>query len=84
MLKDFNLFDNSGRIDYEANFFLADFIIADEEVGVSISDSSKDFFSSAKELYIHPQLFAFKIYSMMRRGYAIHSPIDLDSRYLKK
>jgi hypothetical protein len=29
-------------------------------------------------------LFAFKLHSMMRRGYDVNNPIDLDSKFLGK
>ena len=82
MLKDFNLFDDSGRIEYQANLFLADFLLSDEDVLDSVFDEDKDFFSSARELFVPPPLFAFKLYSLMRRGYDVRSPIDLDSKFL--
>ena len=81
-LRDFNLWDNSGRIEYQANLFLADFMLEDAEVEEYLNDKDMDFFSTARSLYVPPPLFAFKIYSMMRRGYEVRSPIDLDSRFL--
>ena len=83
-LRDFNLFDNSGRIEYQANLFLADFLMDDDEVLGYVHDEYKDFFSIARELYVPSPLFAFKIYSMMRRGYDVRTPIDLDSKFLGK
>ena len=83
-LRDFNMFDNSGRIEYQANLFLADFMLDDDEVMEYIDDEYMDFFSTARSLYVPPHLFAFKLYSMMRRGYEVRSPIDLDSKFLGK
>ncbi|MDR0286538.1 MAG: ImmA/IrrE family metallo-endopeptidase [Clostridiales bacterium] len=82
MLKDFNLFDTSGRTEYQANLFLADFLISDDNVLESIFDNDRDFFSSARELSVPPELFSFKLFSMTRRGYKLQSPIDLDSKFL--
>lgn len=81
-LKDFTLFDNSGRLEYEANTFLADFIVSDEDVMDVISNEEHNFFSHAKELYVPPHLLAFKLHSMMRRDYQVKNPVDLQGRFL--
>jgi Zn-dependent peptidase ImmA (M78 family) len=80
-LKDFNLYDNSGRLEYQANSFLADFLVSDEDVMDAIS-SDNDFFVNARQLYIPPPLLAFKLHSMMRRDYEVRNPIDLQSQFL--
>jgi Zn-dependent peptidase ImmA (M78 family) len=82
MMKDFNLFDNSGRYEWEANTFLADFMVSDKAVMEVVSDEGRDYFSAARELYMPPPLFAFKLDSMMKRGYDVRSPVNLDSRFL--
>jgi len=84
MLKDFNIFDNSGRIEYQANLFAADFMLEDGDVYELICDEYHDYFSIARELYIPPAFLSFKLYSMMRRGYDVRPPIDLDSKFLGK
>jgi len=83
-LRDFNMFNNTGRIEYQANLFLADFMLDDGEVMEYLSDEYMDFFSAARALYVPPPLFAFKLYSMTRRGFEVRTPIDLDSRFLGK
>jgi Zn-dependent peptidase ImmA (M78 family) len=83
-LKDFNLYDNSGRLEYQANQFLADFLVSDDKVLEVINNDDIGFFGSARELYIPPPLFAFKLYSMMRRGHDVRSPMDLQSSFLGK
>jgi len=80
-LRDFNLYDSSGRLEYQANSFLADFLVSDEDVLYAISNNN-DFFSNAKELYIPPPLLAFKLHSMMRRDYEVRNPIDLRGGFL--
>ena len=86
MLKDFNLWDDSGRIERQANLFTADFMLDDEEVmdAVQSEDEDRDFFSIAREFYVPPPLLAFKQYSMMRHGYDVRVPIDVDSKFLGK
>jgi len=80
-LKDFNLYDNSGRLEYQANSFLADFLVSDGDVLEAISNNN-DFFANARSLYIPPPLLAFKLHSMMRRDYEVRNPIDLRSGFL--
>ncbi|MDR1321183.1 MAG: ImmA/IrrE family metallo-endopeptidase [Gracilibacteraceae bacterium] len=82
MMRDFNIFDNSSLYEREANTFLADFLVSDDDVLAVISDEDRDYFSAARELYLPAPLFAFKLYNMMRRGYNVRSPVDLDSRFL--
>ena len=81
-MKDFYFFDNSGRYEREANSFLADFLVSDEDVLEVVEREYMDYFSAARELYIPAPLFAFKLYSMMQRGFDVYNPVDLDSRFL--
>jgi len=81
-LKDFNLYDNSGRLEYQANSFLADFLVSDDDVMDALSNDDHDFFANAKELHIPPPLLAFKLHSMMKRDYKVRNPIDLQSSFL--
>jgi hypothetical protein len=83
-LKDFNLYDNSGTLEYQANQFLADFLASDENVLDIIKHEDMDYFGTARELEIPPPLLAFKLYSMMRRGYDVRSPMDLQGGFLGK
>lgn len=80
-MRDFNLYDSSGRVENEANFFLADFIISDQDV-LEVIESAYDYFAAARTLCIPDPLLAFKLYSMMRRGYKVRSPVNLDSKFL--
>jgi len=81
-LKDFDLYDNSGQLEYQANSFLADFLLSDEEVMEVLSNEDNDYFTNARELYIPPPLLAFKLHSMVRRDYKIRNPMDLQSGFL--
>ena len=80
-LKDFNLYDSSGRLEYQANSFLADFLVSDEDV-LEVISYDDNFFANARELYVPPPLLAFKLHSMMRRDYEVRNPIDLRSEFL--
>ena len=81
-LKDFSIYDNSGRLELEANTFLSDFLLEDNEVMDAISDSSRDFFACASELNVPPQLLGFKLLGMKNRGYDVHLPIPLESGFM--
>lgn len=83
-MKDFNLFDNSGRYEHQANNFLADFLVADDEVMDIIRSNELDYFGTARELCMPPPLLAFKLYSMMQRGFAVRNPVNLTSDFLGK
>jgi Zn-dependent peptidase ImmA (M78 family) len=81
-LRDFNLYDNSGQLEHQANSFLADYLVSDDDVMESILYDDRDYFATARELYIPPPLLAFKLYSMMRRGFDVRNPVDLQSGFL--
>ena len=81
-LQDFNLYDKSGRLEYEANSFLADFLVSDEDVLDAVSNDDHDYFANARELYIPPPLLAFKLHSMVRRDYKLRTPVGLQSSFL--
>ena len=81
-LKDFNVYDNSSEIEREANFFVADFMIGDKETLEAIQ--AHDFFASASDLGIPYTLLAYKLESMRVRGFRVRSPVDADSRFLRK
>lgn len=81
-MRDFDLYNATGRLEREANLFAADFLLGDEEVMDEIHSCGANFFSVAQTLNIPAPFFAFKLYSMIERGYAMKLPVDLDSRFL--
>ena len=81
-LKDFSLYDNSGKLEFEANTFLANFLVSDGEIMEAIEDADGDYFVASKNLYTPPPLLAFKLYSMIRRGYDLKNPSSLNSKFL--
>jgi Zn-dependent peptidase ImmA (M78 family) len=83
-MRDFNIFDNSGKYEREANFFLADFILSDEEVLNVISDKYATYFNAASRLMIPPQLLSFKLHSMIERGHRVKNPVEPDSKFMGK
>lgn len=81
-MKDFDLYNASGKLEREANFVAADFLLEDDRVMDEIHSCGADFFSVSRSLSIPAPFFAFKLYSMIERGYAMRLPVDLDSRFL--
>ena len=82
-LPDFYLYSNVGSIEYEANMFAADFLIADGDVWEYVQDDYMDYYKMASALRVPPQLLDFKLRSMERRGHDVRPPVGLDSRFLK-
>lgn len=82
-MSDFDVYNVKGRLERQANFFAADFLIDDDEVLDLMHSRDADFFHVAKELCIPAPFFAFKLYSMVNRGYSMHVPVDLNSTFLK-
>ena len=82
-MRDFDVYNVTGRLELEANFFAADFLIDDDAVLDLMHSRDADFFQVAKELCIPAPFFAFKLYSMVNRGYNMRVPVDLNSTFLK-
>lgn len=82
VVQDFHLFDNSGSLERQANAFLADFLVSDEDTLEIIAQSEGDYFCTASILHMPPALLAFKLHSMIDRGYALQNPIGLESGFL--
>ena len=82
-LRDFEIYAAQGKLEREANFFAADFLISDEQALDEIHSCGADFFSVAKLLRIPAPFFAFKLYSLVERGTPMRMPVDLDSTFLR-
>lgn len=82
--RDDDIYNATGKLERDANFFAADFMIDDEDVMDSMHSYGANFFSVARSLYVPAPFFAFKLYSMVNRGYAMRMPVDLESGFLAK
>ena len=82
--KDHDVYQATGKTEREANFFAADFLISDEEVLDLMSTCDANFFSVAKGLSIPAPFFAFKLYSMVERGFSMRVPTGLNSTFLAR
>jgi len=85
-LRDFSFFNNNAsHLEFEANSFLADFLISDDSVTETRKDNPDgDFFSYAADLSVPPQLYAFKLNSMQRRGMDVENPVGLEAGFLRR
>ena len=81
-MKDFDIYGATGKLEREANFFGADFLIGDEQALDEIHACGADFFSVARTLGVPAPFFAFKLYSLVQRGTPMQVPVDLDSGFL--
>ena len=82
--RDNDIYMAKSRKEREANFFAADFLISDDDVLDAMKACDANFFTVAHALCIPEPFFAFKLYSMVERGYTMKMPIDLDSTFLAK
>lgn len=82
-MRDFDVYNVVNSLERQANFFAADFLIDDDDVLDLMHSRDADFFNVAKELCIPAPFFAFKLYSMVNRGYNMRVPMDLNSTFLK-
>ena len=60
------------------------FLIPDEDVIENMRACDANFFNVARALCIPAPFFAFKLYSMVERGYAVRMPVDLNATFLAK
>lgn len=80
---DFELFDRTSFMEYEANIFAAEFLLNDEDV-LELLNSDLSFFNAASTLCVPPELLDFKFRMMKRNGYKlIDSPITPNSNFIK-
>lgn len=82
-MRDFDVYNVTSRLERQANFFAADFLIDDDAVLDLMHSRDADFFDAAKELLIPAPFLSFKLYSMVNRGFNMRVPVDLNSTFLK-
>lgn len=82
-LKDMDVYNVKGKLEREANLFAADFLISDRDVLDLLQEEDAEFISVAQQLSVPAPFFAFKLYSMVDRGYNMKMPTELNSRCLK-
>lgn len=80
---EFEMFDDTNRMEYEANVFAAEFMLGDDEVMESL-ELQLDFFQTAKCLYVPPELLDFKLRILQREGVKINAPYIANGGFLKR
>lgn len=80
---DFELFDSTSSMEYEANIFAAEFLMDDSDVLEKLNEDIS-FFGAASLLRVPPELLDFKFRLMKRNGYKlIDPPLMANSNFLK-
>lgn len=80
---EFAIFDDTDRMEYEANVFAAEFMLDDDEVMESL-EMQMDFFQMAKCLYVAPELLDFKLRILQQQGVKINAPYIAHGDFLKR
>ena len=80
---EFALFDNTDRMEYEANIFAAEFLLEDSDVMDTLEDGN-DFFLAANCLRVPPELLDFKLRILQRQGVEINAPYLAKGNFLKR
>ena len=83
VFRDKNVYDSTSICEREANLFAADFLMDDEEVLSLLREEGADADGVAKQMGVPTAFFAFKLFSMIERGYRMNMVPDLNSRCLK-
>lgn len=81
-LRDVSLYNMNSRYEHQANLFAAELLISDQDVLGCIAEDI-DYLSMCRLFSVDPALMAFKMFSMLQRGYPINMPQNLDSRFLR-
>ena len=80
---EFALFDNTDRMEYEANIFAAEFLLEDTDV-MNALEEGDDFFRIANCLCVPPELLDFKLRILQRQGIEINAPYIAHGDFLKR
>lgn len=80
---EFAMFDDTDRMEYEANVFAAEFLLEDAEVTERLEEQL-DFFTMAKMLQVPPELLDFKCRILQRQGIEINAPYIARGDFLKR
>ena len=75
------LFDNTDRMEYEANIFAAEFLLEDADVMEALGNGD-DFFRVANCLGVPPELLDFKLRILQRQGIEINAPYIARGNFL--
>ena len=71
--QELKMFDETSQMEYEANLFAAELLMADEDV-LSLMQGDMSFFGTAAALEVPPELLDYKFRVMLKKGYKLVSP----------
>ena len=79
----FAMFEDTNRMEYEANVFAAEFMLSDDTV-LEALEMQMDFYQTAKCLYVPPELLDFKLRILQCQGVKITAPYIAHGDFLKR
>ncbi|MFR1519127.1 MAG: ImmA/IrrE family metallo-endopeptidase [Clostridia bacterium] len=82
-IREVGFYDMKSGPEYEANLFASELLIDDTEIEELLKEET-DYFKICSILEISPELMAFKINSMNKRGYRYRVPVTYKSDFLAK
>ena len=80
---EFAMFEDTNRMEYEANVFAAEFMLSDDTV-LEALEMQMDFYQTAKCLYVPPELLDFKLRILQCQGVRIMAPYIAHGDFLKR
>ncbi len=78
-MKDSVLYNMTRKTEYEANLYAVNTLITDQDVETLSQAPDLNYFSMCSSLNVSPDLMSFKLYSLARRGYSYHMPMEIGS-----
>lgn len=81
-MKDLNIYDMTSKPEYESNIFASELLIQDEQIEELARDNDMGYLSMCSHLSLNPNIVAFKLYSMIQKGYNYNLPQNINSRFL--
>lgn len=81
-MKDLLIYDMTSKPEYESNIFASELLIEDEQIIGLASTEEMGFLSMCSNLSLNPNIVAFKLYSMIQKGYQYNLPQNINSKFL--
>lgn len=83
-MQDYMLYDMKARPERDANIFASDLLISDTEVLLYARMYGYTHEQISRMMYVPKELMWFKTYSILKRGYDIRTPDQINSNFLSK
>ncbi|MBS5571565.1 MAG: ImmA/IrrE family metallo-endopeptidase [Clostridiales bacterium] len=82
-LREIGFYDAASGPEYEANLFAGELLIDDGALEAVLKEEA-DFFKICSILGVSPELMAFKLHGLNKKGYRLNVPIPCKSDFLAK